>query len=395
MRIALITHPQFMKSQSMPRFAGMLCDAYEQRGHQVSMHTARAVATRWITHPKLSKWAGYIDQFLLFPIAFRREMAAMPADTLFVFCDQALGPWVPLVAHRPHVVHAHDLLALRSALGLIPENPTGFTGRIYQRYIRSGFRRARHFVAISGRTRADLIEHAGVPAEFISVVHNDLNQRLAPTPVAEAQALLKAAGLPDEPRGFLLHVGGSQWYKNAHGIVALYAEHARRCEAAGQPVPPLLMVSPPPDNALLEQQLAEVPAAGKVLFRQGLSTPTLQAAYSLCAAFLFPSLAEGFGWPIVESQACGTLVLTTDDAPMNEVAGPAAFLVPRLMSAAQTQAWAQQAANVLRRMTELDAETRAQRVQQGLDWSARFACDAAIEGYLRVYAQALQAGQGD
>lgn len=392
MRIALITHPGFMKSQSMPRFATMLRDAYVQRGHEVSTHTASAVATRWLTHPKLAKWAGYIDQFLLFPIAFRREMAAMPPDTLFVFCDQALGPWVPLVAHRPHVVHAHDLLALRSALGLIPENPTGFTGRIYQRYIRRGFQRARHFIAISGRTRSDLIEHAGVPPAHISVVHNDLNQRLTPTPVAEAQALLKAAGLPDQPQGFLLHVGGNQWYKNTHGIVAMYAEHARRCEAAGKPVPPLLMVSPPPASPLIQQQLALVPASGKVLFRQGLSTPTLQAAYSLSAAFLFPSLAEGFGWPIVESQACGTLVLTTDDAPMNEVSGPAAFLVPRLASPAQVQPWAQQAADVLAQMTELGVEARAARVQQGLAWSARFACDAAIEGYLRVYAQALHAG---
>ena len=158
MRIALITHPAFMRSQSMPRFAGMLQAAYEARGHEVTVHTAQPVLSRWMRGrwwARWGKWAGYIDEYLLFPWVFRRQVARMPADTLFVFCDQALGPWCPLVRQRPHVVHAHDLLALRSALGLVPENPTSWSGRLYQRYIRRGFQQAQRFIAVSGRTKSD------------------------------------------------------------------------------------------------------------------------------------------------------------------------------------------------------------------------------------------------
>jgi len=87
----------------------------------------------------------------------------------------ALGPWVPVVRDRPHVVHVHDLLALRSALGEIPENPTSITGRIYQRYIRRGFQKARHFVSISRKTQADLHRVGGVSAITSEVVYNGLN----------------------------------------------------------------------------------------------------------------------------------------------------------------------------------------------------------------------------
>ena len=140
----------------MPRFTRMLRSAYEARGHSVTIWSPDDWFHRRFSHTGLAKWAGYLDQYWLFPWAVRRRLTSTPDDTLFVFCDQALGPWVPLVSDRPHVVHAHDLLALRSALGDFPENPTRLTGRIYQRFIRRGFQKARHFISVSKKTQEDL-----------------------------------------------------------------------------------------------------------------------------------------------------------------------------------------------------------------------------------------------
>ena len=149
MNIVIFSHPAFLKPQSMPRFANMLKTAYEQRGHIVSMWSPQACIYNLLPQGAYSKWAGYIDQYILFPRWVRKQLKKQSAGTLYVFADQALGPWVPLVKHLPNVVHVHDLLALRSALGYIPENPTSLTGKLYQRYIRRGFKQAKHFTYVN------------------------------------------------------------------------------------------------------------------------------------------------------------------------------------------------------------------------------------------------------
>jgi glycosyltransferase involved in cell wall biosynthesis len=350
MRLVFFTHPEFMRSQSMPRFARMLQRACLDRGHQVSVWAPRDGLHRWFAHTRLAKWAGYVDQYLIFPWWVRRQLAQTPDDTLFVFCDQALGPWVPLVAHRPHLVHAHDLLALRSALGQIPENPTRLTGRLYQRFIRRGFRQASHFIAISERTRSDLVTHAGIAADRVVVIHNSQNHGYAPLSAPAAQARLAEAGLPP-PGRFLLHVGGGQWYKNTEGVIRLYGELVRRWvshppsadHAAAQGMPALVMVSPEPGEHL-KALVRGLPPQARVLFCQGVTTEVLEAAYSGCVAMLFPSLAEGFGWPIIEAMACGAPVVTSQDAPMNEIGGSHALYLPILTSAQSPEQWAAQGA---------------------------------------------------
>ena len=384
MNIVLFSHPAFMQSQSMPRFAGMLQAAYVARGHQVQIWSPQARLYKLIPKGKLSKWAGYVDQYLLFPLWVRSKLKQQVADTLYVFCDQALGPWVPLLKYKPHVVHAHDLLALRSALGHIPENPTAWSGRLYQRYIRRGFKQAKHFISVSKKTRDDLHAFGQVNPITSEVVYNGLNYPYAPMPVGEASGLLKKANLPATPQGFLLHLGGSQWYKNLIGVMRLYTEYANTTPQAL----PLVCVSPKP-NAVVQELIAAMPANAKVIFTQGIDNPTLQAAYSLAAAFIFPSLAEGFGWPIAEAQACGCPVLTTDAAPMNEVGANVVTYIPLLKITDEPQLWAQKASKILAQVLAMTSDERHALAQAGIENVSQFNANAAIESYLAIYQKVL------
>ena len=384
MNIVLFSHPVFMNSQSMPRFARMLEDAYHARGHQVKVWSPQAKAYALLPKGRLSKWAGYIDQYILFPLWVRQQLKTQPANTLYVFCDQALGPWVPLVKSKPHVVHVHDLLALRSALGDIPENPTQWSGRVYQRYIRQGFKQAKHFISISKKTRDDLHHFGEVSPVTSEVVYNGLNYPYAPMLQSDAIAVLKQAGLPVKPEGMLLHLGGSQWYKNLAGVVRLYIEYAK---SEAKPLP-LWCISPSP-NAKVQALLKELPVQGQVLFFQGIDNQALQAAYSTAHAFIFPSLAEGFGWPIIEAQASGCLVLTTNAAPMNEIGGPSASYIPRLKLTDDPDAWALKGSNALKLMLNMPEMQRIALVEKGLAHVAQFNADDAIEGYLKTYQQVL------
>jgi glycosyltransferase involved in cell wall biosynthesis len=395
MNLVLFTHPDFLGSQSHPHFARMLSAAFAERGHHVQLRQPQAVVRQWLLisrWTKWAKWAGYVDQYLIFPRVLRRQAAKDPADTLYVFCDQALGPWVPLLAERPHVVHCHDLLALRSALGLLPENPTSFTGRIYQRYIRAGFGKARHFISVSKKSRDDLHEFGRVQPQTSEVVYNGLNYPYQPMSAAHAAAVLQQAGLPAQRGPVLLHVGGGQWYKNTAGVVWIYVHYVHRCVALGRSPLPLWLVSPAPGAAVqaaLHAALRAVPAAGSVRFFQGLSNPVLQALYASAAALLFPSLAEGFGWPIIEAMACACPVITTCVAPMTEVGGEHAFYLPRPQAEDDLSQWGDNAAVLLMQVLDRPPQERARAAQAGVEWTARFDCNTAIDNYLRIYQSVL------
>jgi len=389
--LVLFTHPPFLGLRSQGHFARLLAEAYRARGHTVAVRQPDGwLHQRW-PHRGSAKWAGYVDQYLCFPRQMRAAMRQDPADTLYVFCDQALGPWVPVAAHRPHVVHCHDLLALRSALGDIPENPTSLTGRAYQRYIRSGFQQARHFISISRKSRADLHRFGGVNPRTSEVVYNGLNHPYQPMEAGAARQPLQQVGLQVPAGGYLLHVGAGQWYKNTAGVVALYAAYVRAQQQAGQEALPLWMLSPSPRRAV-QDELARVPAAGRVQFLPSLNADALQAAYSLAQVMLFPSLAEGFGWPIVEAMACGCPVVTTGEAPMNEVGGEAAVYVRRLQHGEPLAVWAQAAAWALLQLLGGPQQVRQQKIESGRAWAQRFGADQAIDSYLEIYRRVLGLG---
>jgi glycosyltransferase involved in cell wall biosynthesis len=390
MRLVIFCHPPFLPSQSMPRFADMLRTSFEARGYHVEMSAPKPYFYKLLAGRRHAKWAGYLDQYLIFPMRVRRLLASAAPDTLFVFADQALGPWVPLLKHRPHVVHVHDLLNLRSALGERGGHVTSLSGRIYQRYIRRGFRNARHFISVSQKTRADLHQYGDVEAVTSEVVYNGLNFPYRPIPRETALKQLLTAGLPGSEQGMLLHVGGGQWYKNQAGLVALYSAYAAK---VADPLP-LWCISPKP-NAAVTRLLAKVPPTGRILFFQNLDNATLQAAYSYARAFLFPSLAEGFGWPLIEAQACGCPVLTTGEPPMNEVAGAAASYIPRLQHGENMDQWAAQAAKTLEQLLSLPPADRDRLVHQGREWVKRFDGATAIARYLEIYKQifALETSQ--
>ena len=388
MNLVLFTHPAFLGLTSQDHFARMLSAAFAARGHAVSLRRPPAVLRARFAQGRWAKWAGYVDQYLLFPRQIRAALRSDPADTLYVFCDQALGPWIPLLASRPHVVHCHDLLALRSALGDIADPQPAFTGRLYQRYIRRGFRRAKYFISISRRSRDDLHRFGGVAPRLSEVVYNGLNHPFRRVDRGTVRDRLLRAGLPAERRGCLLHVGGGQWYKNAQGVVALYGAYARGCLVVGQPPLPLWMVSPPPSVAL-QAAIDALPPATEVRFLGGVDVQTLEALYAHARALLFPSLAEGFGWPIAVALACGCPVLTTGEPPMTEVGGDAAVYLPRLQSSADLPAWSAQAARVLADLLARPPADQARDAAAGRARATEFDPDAAIDRYLGLYQRVL------
>jgi glycosyltransferase involved in cell wall biosynthesis len=388
MRLALIVHPPSFPSESMSRFAGMIIRGMAKRGHEAEVWTLRGDLGRLpIRSGFIRKWLGYIDQFLLYPWALKERVNQTRGDWLFIITDQALGMWVPQLAHRPHVIHCHDFLALGSALGKFSENPTSWSGKQYQRLIRKGFSRGRAFISVSGKTREDL--HHVLPSvpRISEVVHNGLNYPFRAMGLEDRMNLLNQGTVAVQKDGFIMHIGGNQWYKNRKGALEIYRAYVI---STANPLA-LWMVGSSPSAQLLELA-GSIQSPGRVHFISGLTNEQVNAAYSHARVLLFPSLEEGFGWPIVEAMASDCPVITTDRAPMTEVGGNAACFIPRMPGKrTQREAWANSAARTVDRIVRLKPGERASVLAEGRANAARFDTEAALDAYEEVYCRALTA----
>jgi glycosyltransferase involved in cell wall biosynthesis len=387
MRLVLLTHPDSLVSESMPRFAGMISRGMTERGHEVKLWTSRRKFSRLpIRSDFILKWFGYIDQYLICPGELDHLLKQQPAETVFVVTDQALGMWVPRLAHRPHAIHCHDFLALKSARAEFPENPTRWTGQQYQQFIQKGFSHGQVFISVSENTRQDLHRFLPRQPQISEVVYNGLNHNFRPMELGERNSLLNQTGIEISEDGFVVHIGGNQWYKNRMGVIEIY-----RAFAAFHPRPPALwMIGSAPTVQLLNLA-ATVPSPGRVHFVTGLTNEQVNAAYSHARALLFPSLGEGFGWPIVEAMASACPVITTDLPPMTEVAGGNARLIPKMpINGMERGQWARTSAATLDEVVHLDENARTNILRQGKLHSTRFNTEAALAAYEAIYSRALK-----
>lgn len=361
MTIIFFVHPDFLNSQSMPRFAGMIADGMHTRGHSVLTWSPKPLFYRLPFPQNIKKWMGYIDQYVIFPRQVKLRLKNFKKDVIFVFTDNALGPWVPLVSNQPHVIHCHDFLAQRSGLGEIPENMTGWTGKLYQKFIRSGYRTGKNFISVSQKTKEDLNRFLNNAPSTSEVVYNGLNQNYTRLDKKDAACLLSDIFEIDLKEGFILHVGGNQWYKNRIGVIEIY-----NCWRETNKLNiPLLLIGEKPSQAIYSTYKVS-PFKDDIHFISGVADENVRLAYAAASVFLFPSIAEGFGWPIAEAMASGCPVITTGEKPMSEVAGDAAFQIRvRPQNSEDILMWACQSAKMLDEVLSLSIEARNSIINKG------------------------------
>jgi glycosyltransferase involved in cell wall biosynthesis len=385
MKIILFTHPNFLNSQSMPRYANFLFEGLKKRGHDINIWKPKAFFYNFSKRKSVQKWLGYIDQYLVFPFLIRKQLKACPSDTLFVFADQALGPWVPLVKKKPHVVHCHDFMALRSAKKKVAENKTGITGKMYQRYIQKGFSKGKNFIAISKKTKSDLrFFHQG-KIDNCAICYNGFNRIFIPVEKNKARNILSEYVHADLSNGYFLHVGGNQFYKNRKGVLEIYTAWRKKNK---RNIPLLLIGANPNDELLSFQQNSTFKK--DIYFLTDFSDELMSEVYSGAICLLFPSLDEGFGWPIIEAMACGCAVITTKKQPMIEVAGEAGIFIPRKPSQSNlVNNWAEISATQLETFLKLSETEKSNYTTKGFQQASLFNAENSIDKIESFYLNIL------
>lgn len=278
--------------------------------------------------------------------------------------------FAPLWFRGPLVVTVHDL-AFRS----VPETFPPRLRAALRMLVPLSIRRAARVITGSEFARRDILTSYSISPERVTVIPHGVDGRFYPRTDGESTGILARYGLRP---GFLFSVGRLNERKNITRLLEAYACLRRR----GATLP--LVIGGKPDGGVESGQRAS--EATDVRWMGLIPNEDLPAFYSGAAAFIYPSLFEGFGLPVLEAMACGTPVVTSDRAALPELATDAALLVdPEDVGAL---------ADAMERVltdTALAQELR----QRGMARSQRFTWAETAARTLAIYREVSRGERGD
>ncbi len=280
----------------------------------------------------------------------------------------SLASTAPARGRFRRVVTVHDL-----HYRVVPEAHFGLLGLGMRVLVPLAARRAHRVIAISQATAADVRRYLHVPEERLDVVPNGLG--VTPSAAPEAEDVQRSRyGLGD--RRVLLSVSAKRPHKNLVRLIeALAAIDAERR--------PVLVIPgyPTPHERELRERAAQLHVLDDVRFLDWVSGAELEGLYALAAAFVFPSLHEGFGLPVLEAMRRGVPVACSNASSLPEVAGDAALLFDPRDTPAITAA--------IERLLD-DGALAARLRAAGTAQAARFTWEATARGTAASYDRAME-----
>lgn len=258
------------------------------------------------------------------------DQLAFPAFARGVRADLIHVPLnvVPLFLPRPYVVTVHDISPL------FFEVPDNWRFDFARSKMRHGLMRASRVIAVSESTRQDVEQMLGIPAAKITRIYGAADPRYARSDAGrtseqserDRQLVIERYQI-DYP--FLLYAGSVKPHKNVARLVEAFA--LVKGELDAHPVYKnlrLIIIGDQISNyPALRQAVLHSRVESSVRFLGFVPFDALRVFYSAAAAFVFPSLYEGFGLPPLEAMASGTPVVCSNVTSLPEVVGDAAYLV--------------------------------------------------------------------
>ncbi len=219
------------------------------------------------------------------------------------------------------VVTIHDIIHL-----LYPEFlPSGLAFFYAQGMIKRSLSRGDRILAVSQNTKADLMEYFEVDGKKIQVIYNGVEDRFRQRLSAgEIERVLAQYGIR---RPYLLFVGNPKPHKNLDNVVQAYAR-ARRIAQFDAPL--VCVGGREGGDEKVRQRAAYLGLADRVLQVPHVPDDVLPAIYQGAELFLYPTLYEGFGLPVIEAMASGVAVITSNTSALKEIAEGYSHLVDPL-----------------------------------------------------------------
>jgi glycosyltransferase involved in cell wall biosynthesis len=262
---------------------------------------------------------------------------------------------------------------------VIPWSFPGYSSRmdtlLYRHWLPRVLPKVDTVITVSKASKTDIMQYMRLPAPKIEVIFGAANPTYRPSEKTRIEAVRTRYQLPEH---YILYVGSVEERKNLRRVLQAFEFVQRRG------VPHTLVIT-----GVAKWKYADILKAANaselqknIMFTGYVDEDDLPALYSGADLFVFPSLYEGFGLPVLEAMACGTAVITSNSSSLPEIAGSAALLVDPHSVEAIADA-------MYHSITEPSLRERLQ--QEGLQRAAAFTWQRAAKETVQVYERVLRA----
>ena len=297
---------------------------------------------------------------------FLREWTRWPIEQTLGQCAVVYYPALDMhpQLRGARVATIHDLMPLTHA----DQYPELYVAQFHRTVSRIA-RDADAIIAVSEHTKDTIVERLGVAPDRIVVVSHGVDETFRPAPTAAVAHLRARLGLA---RPYILFVGTAEPRKN---LLRLVDAFALMCHGGRKDLDLVIAGKAAWGSTSLRARIAAHGLESQVRLLGYIAGADLPALYSGASVFVLPSLAEGFGIPLLEAMACGVPVVASNTTALPEVYGDAAFG----FDPTSTEALAAALERVLN-----DEVLRADLVGRGFKRAARFSWEEAARKTLGV-----------
>ena len=314
------------------------------------------------------------------------EQVALPRAARKYGCHllHCTGNTAPLFGNIPLVLTLHDIIYMEHSISEIiggeGSNYQKF-GNVYRRLVVPRLvKKSNRIITVSDYEKKRIAEFFSLKDDGrLTTGYNGVGENFKPvTDAQQLKAIKEKYKLPDQ---FFFFLGNTHPKKNTPGTLIAFAEYLKETGGEEQ----LVMIDY--DRAELEKLLSEIGAPeliNKIVLTGYISNQDLPAIYSQCQLFLYPSLRESFGIPIIEAMACGAPVITSHTSSMPEVAGEAALLIDPTATATIAKAM---------EYIQTNQTLKKELIAEGLMQARKFSWRTLAQQVLTIYHETINEQQ--
>ncbi len=282
----------------------------------------------------------------------------------------------PVNTSIPLVVTLHDIIYMESSYLKIMRGTGSWYqkfGNAYRRmFVPKIIRKSQKIITVSNFERNRIGQFFGLANDNrLTAVYNGVSEHFKP--VADPLELNRVRQKYQLPDRFFFFLGNTDPKKNTKGALTAFSDFLKQTNRDCKLV--MLDYDQVELNKLLEE-IGNPALLSKIVLTGYVVNTDLPAIYSLCDIFLYPSLRESFGIPMLEAMACGAPVITSNTSSMPEVAGDGALIIDPFKPEEITAAMVQILSGV---------DLRKDLVAKGFLQAAKFSWHAMAQNVLKIY----------